>query len=57
MERFIPQKNWMLYTLPIVAHQKHKDDKYFEDINESYKLLKDQLSSIMRSLRMEAGQS
>lgn len=45
MERFIPRKKENAITLAdSLVNKKHKDDKYFEDVNESYKLLKDQLA-------------
>ncbi len=45
MERFIPRKKENPLTLAdSLINKKHKDDKYFEDINQSYKALKDQLS-------------
>jgi len=44
MERFIPSKKLdALYLADSLLNKKHKDDKYFEDVNESYKLLKEQL--------------
>jgi murein L,D-transpeptidase YcbB/YkuD len=44
MERFIPAKKLdAMYLADSLLTKKHKDDKYFEDVNESYKLLKDQL--------------
>jgi len=44
MERFIPRKKEDPITLAdSMVTKKHKDDKYFEDVNESYKALKDQL--------------
>ncbi len=44
MERFIPfKKADPLYLADSLLNKKHKDEKYFADINESYKLLKDQL--------------
>src|SRR6266536_6717655 len=44
MERFIPRKKENPLTLAdSLINKKHKDDKYFEDINQSYKALKDQL--------------
>ena len=44
MERFIPfKKADPIYLADSLLNKKHKDDKYFADINESYKLLKDQL--------------
>ena len=45
MERFIPAKKLdAMYLADSLLTKKHKDDKYFEDVNESYKLLKDQLA-------------
>lgn len=45
MERFVPRKKEDPITLAdSLVNKKHKDDKYFEDVNESYKALKDQLS-------------
>ncbi|MDQ6904342.1 MAG: L,D-transpeptidase family protein [Bacteroidota bacterium] len=44
MERFIPfKKEKPLYLSDSLLNKKHKDDKYFSDINSSYKLLSDQL--------------
>ena len=44
MERFIPRKKEeAMYLADSLLTKKHKDDKYFEDINESYRALKDQL--------------
>ncbi|HYJ38345.1 MAG TPA: L,D-transpeptidase family protein [Chitinophagaceae bacterium] len=44
MERFIPAKKLdALYLADSLLTKKHKDDKYFEDVNESYRLLKEQL--------------
>ena len=44
MERFVPRKKEDPIALAdSLINKKHKDDKYFEDVNESYKLLKDQL--------------
>jgi murein L,D-transpeptidase YcbB/YkuD len=44
MERFIPAKKLdALYLADSLLTKKHKDDKYFEDVNESYKSLKDHL--------------
>ena len=44
MERFIPRRkeNPIAFADSLLA-KKHKDDKYFEDVNASYKALKDQL--------------
>lgn len=45
MERFIPRrKENPLAVADSLINKKHKDDKYFEDVNESYKALKEQLS-------------
>lgn len=45
MERFIPrQKEDPLQLADSLINKKHKDDKYFEDVNAAYKGLKDQLS-------------
>ena len=44
MERFIPRKKEdPIYLADSLLNKKHKDDKYFEDVNETYKLLKNQL--------------
>jgi murein L,D-transpeptidase YcbB/YkuD len=44
MERFIPAKKLdALYLADSLLNKKHKDDKYYEEVNESYKQLKDQL--------------
>ncbi|MDB5251235.1 MAG: L,D-transpeptidase family protein [Flaviaesturariibacter sp.] len=45
MERFIPRKKEdpMAFADSILT-KKHKDNKYFEDVNEPYKKLKEQLS-------------
>jgi len=44
MERFIPRKKEnALAFADSLLNKKHKDDKYFEDVNTSYKALKDQL--------------
>ncbi|HEX7847823.1 MAG TPA: L,D-transpeptidase family protein, partial [Chitinophagaceae bacterium] len=46
MERFIPFKKQDALTLAdSLINKKHKDDKYFEDVNASYKGLKDQLAA------------
>jgi murein L,D-transpeptidase YcbB/YkuD len=45
MERFIPRKKEdAMYLADSLITKKHKDNKYFEDINESYKALKEQLA-------------
>jgi murein L,D-transpeptidase YcbB/YkuD len=44
MERFIPfKKQDPIYLADSLLNKKHNDDKYFADINTSYRLLKDQL--------------
>ena len=44
MERFIPfKKEDPLYVADSLLNKKHKDEKYFSDINRSYKLLLEQL--------------
>jgi murein L,D-transpeptidase YcbB/YkuD len=44
MERFIPFKKIdIMYVADSLLTKKHKDNKYFEDVNEPYKLLKEQL--------------
>ena len=44
MERFIPRrKEDPIYLADSLITKKHKDNKYYEDVNESYKKLKDQL--------------
>jgi murein L,D-transpeptidase YcbB/YkuD len=46
MEKFIPAKKQDELTLAdSLINKKHKDDKYFEDVNASYKGLKEQLST------------
>ncbi|MFL5742189.1 MAG: murein L,D-transpeptidase [Flavisolibacter sp.] len=45
MERFIPHKKTdMLEMADSLLNKKHKDDKYFENVNQPYKLLKEQLA-------------
>ena len=45
MERFIPTKKQDIVTLSdSLLNKKHKDNKYFEDVNNAYKLLKAELS-------------
>lgn len=45
MERFIPRKKEdAIRFADSLINKKHKDDKYFEDVNDSYKALKEQLS-------------
>ncbi len=44
LERFIPRKRQdPMYLADSLLTKKHKDDKYYEDVNEAYKKLKDQL--------------
>ncbi len=44
MERFIPfKKEDIMDVADSLLTKKHKDNKYFEDVNEPYKLLKEQL--------------
>jgi len=44
MERFIPRrKEDALQLADSLVNKKHKDDKYFEDVNPAYSALKDQL--------------
>jgi L,D-transpeptidase YcbB len=44
VERFIPSKKQdPLYLADSLLNKKHKDEKYFSDINRSYKLLSEQL--------------
>lgn len=44
MERFVPRKKEdALYLADSLMNKKHKDDKYFEDVNPSYKGLKEQM--------------
>ena len=44
MERFVPfKKADPIYLADSLLNKKHKDEKYFSDVNEAYKLLKDQL--------------
>jgi murein L,D-transpeptidase YcbB/YkuD len=45
MERFIPlKKEDVLQLADSLINKKHKDDKYFEDVNPEYSALKDQLN-------------
>jgi len=49
MERFVPRKKEDPIVLAdSLINKKHKDDKYFEDVNQSYKLLKDQLVNYLK---------
>ena len=52
MERFIPRKREdPLALADSLITKKHKDDKYFEDVNQSYKGLKDQLGKYLAIAR------
>ena len=52
MERFVPRKKEdPLALADSLVNKKHKDDKYFEDVNHSYKGLKDQLSRYLAIAR------
>ena len=52
MERFVPRKKEdPLALADSLINKKHKDDKYFEDVNESYKGLKDQLGTYLTIAR------
>ncbi len=45
MERFVPRKKEeAMYLADSLLNKKHKDNKYFEDVNERYKQLKTQLA-------------
>lgn len=45
MERFVPRKKEDPMSIAdSLINKKHKDDKYFEDVNASYRALKDQLA-------------
>jgi murein L,D-transpeptidase YcbB/YkuD len=46
MERFVPaSKQDALYLADSLLNKKHKDDKYYENVNPSYGLLKDKLAA------------
>jgi len=46
MERFVPyKKEDPMRLADSLLNKKHKDDKYFENVNKPYKLLKDQLGT------------
>ena len=48
MERFIPRKKEdALQLADSLLNKKHKDDKYFEDVNPAYSALKDQLGKYL----------
>lgn len=45
LERFIPRKRLdAMYLADSLLTKKHKDDKYYEDVNDAYKKLKEQLA-------------
>ena len=49
MERFIPAKKQdVLFMADSLLNKKHKDNKYFEDVNQPYKLLKESLEKYVR---------
>ncbi len=44
MERFVPRKKEdVMYLADSLLTKKHKDDKYYEDVNEPYRKLKEKL--------------
>jgi L,D-transpeptidase YcbB len=48
MERFVPRKKEdALYLADSLLTKKHKDNKYFEDANERYRLLKEELGKYL----------
>jgi murein L,D-transpeptidase YcbB/YkuD len=48
MERFVPRKKEDPIALAdSLVNKRHKDDKYFDDVNESFKVLKDQLGKYL----------
>lgn len=52
LERFIPRKKQdVIYLADSLLTKKHKDNKYFEDINEPYKKLKEQLTKYVEIAR------
>ena len=46
MERFVPviESRMPIYLADSLLNKKHKDDKYYEEVNATYGLLKDQLA-------------
>jgi murein L,D-transpeptidase YcbB/YkuD len=53
MERFIPfKKDDPIHLADSLLNKKHKDDKYFSDINESYKSLTAQLKKYTEIVRI-----
>jgi murein L,D-transpeptidase YcbB/YkuD len=52
MERFVPiKKEDVLYLADSLLNKKHKDNKYFEDVNEPYRLLKDELGKYYKIVK------
>lgn len=52
MERFIPfKKEDAVAVSDSLVNKKHKDDKYFEDVNEQYKALKDELANYLQIVK------
>lgn len=52
MERFVPLKKEDASALAdSLINKKHKDDKYFEDVNDSYKSLKDELGKYLQIVK------
>jgi L,D-transpeptidase YcbB len=52
MERFIPRKKEdPLALADSLVNKKHKDDKYFEDVNAAYKALKEHLGNYLKIAR------
>ncbi len=55
MERFVPiKKEDPMYLADSLLNKKHKDDRYFENVNQAYKLLKDELARYL-SLAKKGG--
>lgn len=51
-EKFVPIKKVdPVYLADSLLNKKHKDDKYYEDVNESYGALKKQLSTYVEAAR------
>ena len=52
MERFIPFKKVDVVTVAdSLINKKHKDDKYFDDINDDYKALKTELAKYLQIVK------
>lgn len=52
MERFIPFKKQDVVTVAdSLVNKKHKDDKYFDDVNDSYKSLKAELARYLQIVK------